>query len=438
MWRMFIWLISRQFQHFLWDWYSLYSKVISVPWFTSIFECRTTGTMDNWYHAIFEVGGQLGPSTYVKVNNWYHQVFPEWTTGTTPFLTWVDNWDHLFLTWCSWVHKHLHTTMNWMISHMMSLGSQASSHHKGLKDSSHDIPGITSIFPPQGIEWFPIWCSWVHKHLPTTRDLMISHMIFMGSQASSHHKGLNDFSHDVPGFTSLFPPQGIEWFLTWCVWDYKHLHTTVDWMISHMMSLGSQASLHHKGLNDFSHDVSGITSIFTPQWIEWFLTWCPWVLKHLHTTRDWMISHTMFLGSPASSYHNGLNDSSHDVPGFTSIFTPQWIEWFHTWCFWDYKHLHTTRDWMIPHMMFLGSQAYSHHKGLNVFTHDVSGITSIFTPQGIEWFLTWCSWVHKHLHTTMDWMISHMMFLGSQASSRHKGLNDSSHDVPGFTSIFPP
>ena len=50
-------------------------------------ECRTTGTMDNWYHAIFDVGGQLGPSTYVKVDNWYHHVFPEWTTGTMPFLT---------------------------------------------------------------------------------------------------------------------------------------------------------------------------------------------------------------------------------------------------------------------------------------------------------------------------------------------------------------
>jgi len=46
---------------------------------------QTTGTMDNWYHAIFDIGGQLGPSIYVKVDNWYHQLFPEWTTGTMPF-----------------------------------------------------------------------------------------------------------------------------------------------------------------------------------------------------------------------------------------------------------------------------------------------------------------------------------------------------------------
>ena len=39
--------------------------------------------MDNWYHAIFDLGGQLGPSSYVKVDNWYHQVFSR-----------VDNWDH--------------------------------------------------------------------------------------------------------------------------------------------------------------------------------------------------------------------------------------------------------------------------------------------------------------------------------------------------------
>ena len=50
--------------------------------------------MDNWYHAIFDIGGQLGPSSYVKVDNWYHQVIPEWKTGTMPFSTWVDNWDH--------------------------------------------------------------------------------------------------------------------------------------------------------------------------------------------------------------------------------------------------------------------------------------------------------------------------------------------------------
>ena len=65
------------------------------------FECRTTGTMDNWYHAIFDIGGQLGPSSYVKVDNWYHQVFLGWTTGTMPFLTWVDNWDHLLYYLCT-------------------------------------------------------------------------------------------------------------------------------------------------------------------------------------------------------------------------------------------------------------------------------------------------------------------------------------------------
>jgi len=57
--------------------------------------------MDNWYHAIVDIGGQLGPSSYVKVDNWYHQVFPEWTTGTMPFLTWVDNWDHLLYYLCT-------------------------------------------------------------------------------------------------------------------------------------------------------------------------------------------------------------------------------------------------------------------------------------------------------------------------------------------------
>jgi len=43
--------------------------------------------MDNWYHAIFDIGGQLGPSSYVKVDNcmvpssfsrvdnWYHAIF---------------------------------------------------------------------------------------------------------------------------------------------------------------------------------------------------------------------------------------------------------------------------------------------------------------------------------------------------------------------------
>ena len=57
--------------------------------------------MDNWYYVIFDVGGQLGPSSYVKVDYWYHQVFPEWTTGTMPFLTWVDNWSHLLYYLCT-------------------------------------------------------------------------------------------------------------------------------------------------------------------------------------------------------------------------------------------------------------------------------------------------------------------------------------------------
>jgi len=57
--------------------------------------------MDNWDHAIFDIGGQLGSSSYVKVDNWYHQVFPEWTTGTMPFLTWVDNRDHLLYYLCT-------------------------------------------------------------------------------------------------------------------------------------------------------------------------------------------------------------------------------------------------------------------------------------------------------------------------------------------------
>ena len=95
------------------------------------------------------------------------------------------------------------------------LGSQASSHHKGLNDSSHYVPRFTSLFPPHGIKWFLTWCSWVHKPLYTTRDWMIPRIMFMGSQDSLRHKRLNDSSHDVPGFTSLFTPQGIESFLTW-------------------------------------------------------------------------------------------------------------------------------------------------------------------------------------------------------------------------------
>jgi len=59
----------------------------ALPVWHDTCECRTTGTMDNWYHAIFDIGGQLGPSSYVKVGKWYHQVFPEWTTGTMPYLT---------------------------------------------------------------------------------------------------------------------------------------------------------------------------------------------------------------------------------------------------------------------------------------------------------------------------------------------------------------
>ena len=35
---------------------------------------QTTGTMDNWYHAIFDIGGQLD-----------HPVMSRWTTGTIKF-----------------------------------------------------------------------------------------------------------------------------------------------------------------------------------------------------------------------------------------------------------------------------------------------------------------------------------------------------------------
>jgi len=55
-------------------------------------ECRTPGTMDNWYHAIIDMVGQLGLSSFVMVDNldypvlsWWttknHLVWPEWTTG---------------------------------------------------------------------------------------------------------------------------------------------------------------------------------------------------------------------------------------------------------------------------------------------------------------------------------------------------------------------
>ena len=54
--------------------------LVSVKWErrikTKTLGSQTTGTMDNWYHAIFDICGQLGPSSYVKVDNWYHQVFP--------------------------------------------------------------------------------------------------------------------------------------------------------------------------------------------------------------------------------------------------------------------------------------------------------------------------------------------------------------------------
>jgi len=78
---------------------SSYAKVDN--WYHQVFSEWTTRTMpfsawvDNWDHAIFDIGGQLGPFSYVKVDNWYHQVFPEWSTGTMPFSAWVDNWDHL-------------------------------------------------------------------------------------------------------------------------------------------------------------------------------------------------------------------------------------------------------------------------------------------------------------------------------------------------------
>jgi len=31
--------------------------------------------MDNWYHAIFDMGGHLGPSSFVKVDKWDHVIF---------------------------------------------------------------------------------------------------------------------------------------------------------------------------------------------------------------------------------------------------------------------------------------------------------------------------------------------------------------------------
>ena len=31
--------------------------------------------MDNWYHAIFDIGGQLGPASFARADEWDHTVF---------------------------------------------------------------------------------------------------------------------------------------------------------------------------------------------------------------------------------------------------------------------------------------------------------------------------------------------------------------------------
>jgi len=46
---------------------------------------RTTGTMDNWGHAFFDMGGQLGPSSFVGWTTGTILFFRGWTTGTMSF-----------------------------------------------------------------------------------------------------------------------------------------------------------------------------------------------------------------------------------------------------------------------------------------------------------------------------------------------------------------
>ena len=48
-------------------------------------EWRTPGTMDNWYHAIYDMGGQLGLSSFVMADNLYYPVLSWWTTWTIQF-----------------------------------------------------------------------------------------------------------------------------------------------------------------------------------------------------------------------------------------------------------------------------------------------------------------------------------------------------------------
>jgi len=43
------------------------------------------GTVENWYHASFDMGGQLGPSSFVRVDSLDLRVLSEWTTGTKQF-----------------------------------------------------------------------------------------------------------------------------------------------------------------------------------------------------------------------------------------------------------------------------------------------------------------------------------------------------------------
>ena len=39
-----------------------------TPGIDNILGSQSTGFMDNWYHDMFDTGGQLGPSCFVRVN----------------------------------------------------------------------------------------------------------------------------------------------------------------------------------------------------------------------------------------------------------------------------------------------------------------------------------------------------------------------------------
>ena len=58
---------------------------------------QTTGTMDNWYHAIFDIGGQLVPSSFSIVDNWDHAIF-DMGGQLGPFPILLIYWYHLSLT----------------------------------------------------------------------------------------------------------------------------------------------------------------------------------------------------------------------------------------------------------------------------------------------------------------------------------------------------